>query len=212
LNITNLENIFLIALFIVPGFISIYIRDVASDIRKLDYFEKVVLCVFFSFINLSIIAVISRLIYQDGRFSNMPNIEILKTSLFNPIFLLILFCLSLLIGFLFAQIEKLLYLPFRSFLRLAGVKAGGSETVFASIFNEEPAKCVEVKMKDGYRVAGVVKYVSDDKGQKELYIVDVREYDDQQVTNNKKDEYLEGVYLDLKEAEYVRVIKGVKKD
>ncbi len=212
MNITNLENIFLIALFIVPGFISIYIRDVASDIRKLDYFEKVVLCVFFSFINLSIIAVISRLIYQDGRFSNMPNIEILKTSLFNPIFLLILFCLSLLIGFLFAQIEKLLYLPFRSFLRLAGVKAGGSETVFASIFNEEPAKCVEVKMKDGYRVAGVVKYVSDDKGQKELYIVDVREYDDQQVTNNKKDEYLEGVYLDLKEAEYVRVIKGVKKD
>lgn len=198
MNIGNIDNIFLILLFVVPGFLSIYIRDAVAGVRILTQFEKILFSIFFSFINLTIIVLILRTTigYESS------SIEIVKNRLFEPLFLLILLAISLVIGYLFAKGEQWLYSHFRAHFRLAALKP--SETVFKTIFDRTKARWVEVKMKDGHKLADTVEYASHNK---ELYIVNVQKYNEQIGKWEHEEPLLDGVYLDLKEVEYLKVFE-----
>jgi len=198
LTIANIDNIFLILLFIVPGFLSIYVRDAVAGVRILNQFEKTILSIFLSFVNLTILVFIARIKINH----QLTNIEILKDRVFEPLFLLLLFVISLLIGYTFARAERWLYSTFREHFKLAQLKSGA--TAFEAIFDRAKARWVEVKMKDGYKVAGTVEFASP---KKDLYIVNVQKYNDQIEKWEHEEPLLDGVYLDLKDAEYVKVFE-----
>ncbi len=166
----DIESIFLILLFIVPGFISVQIKNSLVSKRESSESKFLVEIVIFTFLNYTILTQL--ISYSENFFE-------LKVKVFELRFLAKFWAVSILTGLITGFIikEDLYYKVLR---KLRITKMAGVPTPWDKIFSKN--SWVIITLLSGEIYEGYVRYVSTYPAQKEIYIEKVRLLDNDKKT------------------------------